>query len=65
MHFVIHAQYGSGRIYTATTPRQVARKKTSNNQPWGKTYLLNWPYVRFHKTFDVLFPDNSGDIWKA
>lgn len=56
MHFVVHAMYGTGRRYTTTTPRQLARK---GSRPWGKTYLLNWPYVRFHKTFDVLFPDGS------
>lgn len=48
--FVIHAKYGTGRIYTAQIPRKVNRY---NRPLWGKAYLDNWPYVRFHKTFKI------------
>ena len=51
--FTIHAVMGTSRIYTATCPRQLARRKGTNEQPWGKEYLLNWPYVRYHRQFAI------------
>lgn len=51
--FTIHAVSGSGRVYTATIPRKVNYRRR-NQKPFGKEYLLNWPYVRNHKTFGFI-----------